>query len=152
MNASDTSDPVRADLVRAVPVRRARDRRAYPRLARELATMRAMVHLYCRSLHDGDFGLCRECEELMQYATRRIDRCVFGEDKPTCARCTVHCYNTAMRERVRDVMRYAGPRMIWRHPLLALAHVFDKRRKAPALPRRPAGTVGESADRGPARR
>jgi hypothetical protein len=147
MNASDTPDPLRA-----APIRRAHDRRAYPHLARELATMRAMVRLTCRSLHGGEIGLCPECDEMLQYATRRIDRCVFGEDKPTCARCTVHCYNTAMRERVREVMRYAGPRMIWRHPLLALAHVFDKRREAPALPRRPVPTAGESADRGPARR
>ena len=148
----DASDPVRADPVRGVPVRRAHDRHAYPHLARELATMRAMVRIYCRSLHGAEIGLCPDCDELMRYATRRIDRCVFGEDKPTCARCTVHCYNKAMRERVREVMRYAGPRMIWRHPLLALAHVLDKRREAGALPRSPAGTVGKSADRGPERR
>jgi hypothetical protein len=146
MNASDTPDPLRA-----APIRRAHDRRAYPHLARELATMRAMVRIYCRSLHGAQVSLCPDCEELMRYATRRIDRCVFGEDKPTCARCTVHCYNTAMRERVREVMRYAGPRMIWRHPLLALAHVVDKRREARALPRPSAGAVGDSADRGPER-
>jgi len=34
-----------------------------------------------------------------------------------------------MRERVRVVMRTAGPRMIWRHPILAIRHVIDGRQK-----------------------
>jgi len=41
-----------------------------------------------------------------------------------------------MRERVRDVMRWAGPRMLWRHPWLAITHVLDGRRPAPRLPAR----------------
>ncbi len=73
---------------------------------------------------------------LMDYATRRLDRCIFGDEKPTCTNCKVHCYTAAMREQVRVVMRYAGPRMMWRHPLLAFAHVADGRREAPELPRR----------------
>jgi hypothetical protein len=124
------------------PTRRAHDRGRYPRLARELATIRAMVGIYCRDLHGargatrGD--LCPDCRGLMDYATRRLDRCVFGDDKPTCANCNVHCYNAAMREQVRVVMRYAGPRMMWRHPVLALAHIVNGRREAPELPRPPA--------------
>jgi len=122
------------------PLRRAHDRRRYPRLARELATIRAMVGIYCRD-HHGNGGtargsLCAECRGLMDYATRRLDRCVFGDDKPTCANCKVHCYTATMREQVRVVMRYAGPRMLWRHPCLAIAHVVDGRRQAPDLPRR----------------
>ena len=124
------------------PTRRAHDRDRYPRLARELATIRAMVGIYCRDKH-GAHGsaagdLCPECRELMDYATRRLDRCVFGDDKPTCTNCKVHCYTAAMREQVRVVMRYAGPRMMLRHPVLALAHIVDGRREAPELPRRPA--------------
>jgi hypothetical protein len=123
------------------PTRRAHDRRRYPRLARELATIRAMAGIYCRDQHAAHAAargsLCAECQDLMDYATRRLDRCVFGDDKPTCANCKVHCYSASMRERVRVVMRYAGPRMLWRHPLLALAHVVDGRREAPELPRLP---------------
>ena len=78
-----------------------------------------------------------ECAELLVYATRRLDRCVFGDDKPTCAKCTVHCYSADKREEVRAVMRFAGPRMIWRHPVLAVRHVLDGRRPAPSLPVRP---------------
>jgi hypothetical protein len=70
----------------------------------------------------------------MTYAAKRLAVCTFGEEKPVCAKCQVHCYGKAMREKVREVMRYAGPRMIWRHPWLALMHVVDKRYVAPPKP------------------
>jgi len=113
------------------------------RRALELRTLLAMVTIHCRNRHGGDDQeLCDECAALAAYATRRLSRCVFGDDKPTCANCTVHCYNAPMRESVRAVMRYAGPRMIWRHPVLAIAHVRHGRRPAPAIadvrPERPA--------------
>lgn len=38
--------------------------------------------------------------------------------------CPVHCYKRDMRERMRQVMRYAGPRMLWVHPVAALRHVW----------------------------
>jgi len=116
--------------------RKVQDGARHPRLARELKTIRAMARIYCRKHHGtaaGD-GLCVECEALLHYATRRLDRCVFGDDKPTCVNCTVHCYSESMREDVRAVMRYAGPRMVWRHPVLAIAHLRDGRRPAPDLP------------------
>jgi hypothetical protein len=117
--------------------RRVHDTDHHPRLARELATLSAMIKIHCRALHGNDDGLCEDCAVLLTYATRRLDRCVFGDDKPTCANCTVHCYSTAMREEVRSVMRYAGPRMVWRHPVLAIRHLLDGRRPAPSLPKRP---------------
>jgi len=126
--------PARPSAGLAPPTRKVHDRARHPRLARELATIRAMVALHCRDRHGHRDGLCEECGALMDYATRRLDRCVFGDDKPTCANCTVHCYNADMRERVRAVMRYAGPRMMWRHPLLAIAHVIDGRRPPGVLP------------------
>jgi hypothetical protein len=118
--------------------RKVQDAARHPRLARELKTIRAMVRIYCRNLHAAGANgrLCADCAALLHYATRRLDRCVFGDDKPTCANCKVHCYSAAMRERVREVMRYAGPRMVWRHPLLAAAHLREGRRPAPDLPAR----------------
>ena len=106
------------------------------RLRRELATVQAMIDLYCRAHHGGGAGRCAACQELLQYARQRIERCPFGAGKPTCVNCPVHCYGPEMRERVRVVMRYAGPRMAWRHPILALCHLLDGRRAAPHLRRR----------------
>jgi hypothetical protein len=135
-NSPESATSVAEKSVAGRATRRVHDRERHPRLARELATLRAMSHVYCGDHHRARDGLCAECDELLQYAIRRLDRCVFGDDKPTCANCSVHCYSAAMRERVRLMMRYAGPRMLLRHPVLAAAHLIDGRRVARDLPRK----------------
>lgn len=97
-----------------------------------------MAAIYCRDRHGSPSGLCPECAALMTYAAKRLAVCPFGEDKPVCAKCKVHCYGPAPREQVRTIMRCAGPRMLLQHPWLALGHVFDKRFPAPAKPANPA--------------
>ena len=101
------------------------------RLAREWRTMTAMVEIYCRDHHHAS-GRCAECEQFLDYANVRLERCHFGAEKPVCAKCPVHCYQRERREQVRVTMRYAGPRMLWRHPVLSLRHWLDGLRKAPA--------------------
>lgn len=102
------------------------------RLAREDKTIAAMTAMFCRDRHataatdDGE-GLCLECAELRAYARLRLGKCRYGSEKPTCANCETHCYRPEMRERVREVMRYSGPRMLRRHPVLAVAHLVDGR-------------------------
>ena len=133
------SEPVTHGVTAVIPppaTRKVQDARRHPRLARELATLRAMIEIHCHGQHGSARGaLCAECGELMGYATRRLDRCVFGDDKPTCANCKGHCYKAEKREQVRQVMRYAGPRMLTKHPILALRHLFiDGKREAPDLP------------------
>lgn len=103
------------------------------RLNREWRTMAAMIGCYCHDHHGRNAGLCEECDSLLQYATVRLARCRFGTEKPTCAKCPVHCYVPARREQVRIVMRYAGPRMVWKHPLLSIRHWLDGFRAAPAV-------------------
>ncbi len=94
-----------------------------------------MVGIYCHNRHGTRGELCGECRQLLDYAHARLDRCPFQEDKTTCANCPVHCYKPEMRERVRSVMRYAGPRMLYRHPFLAVLHLLvDGRRKQPLRP------------------
>jgi len=98
---------------------------------REFKTIAAMLRLYCRAHHSpASKGLCPDCAALHDYARRRLERCVFGDAKPTCANCKVHCYSASMRKRARQVMRWAGPRMLLRHPVLALYHLLDGRRRA----------------------
>ncbi len=106
---------------------------AGPRISQEKLTMDAMLAVYCRDLHGGRVALCESCAELRDYAHRRLDNCPFQEEKPVCNRCEVHCYSRSMRGRVREVMRYAGPRMPLRHPWLALLHMLDKLRAVPRL-------------------
>jgi hypothetical protein len=96
-----------------------------PRIARERATIRSMVQLFCTDHHAPGAGLCRECEDLLGYALKRLETCPFQEKKPACNRCTVHCYSATQRDRVKTVMRYAGPRMLLRHPIQGLRHLID---------------------------
>jgi hypothetical protein len=100
------------------------------RMAREWKTMVAMVRIYCRDRHRTDAESCIECRQFLDYAHTRLDRCRFGEEKPTCANCPVHCYQKARRDQVRTIMRHAGPRMLLRHPVLSLFHWLDGFRKA----------------------
>lgn len=99
-----------------------------PRIAREKRTITAMIRIYCRGFHDSGGEVCTECDSLRQYAMHRLDRCPFGPDKPTCAKCPNHCYKPQMRERIREVMRFSGPRMFLAHPLLAVCHLLDAKR------------------------
>ncbi len=108
----------------------------HPRIQREKKTINAMMRIYCRDHHGSNKALCEECTTLLGYAHRRLDSCPFHERKPACNYCTVHCYSRGMRECVKTVMRYSGPRMLLRHPLLSLGHVLDKLRKVPELPKR----------------
>jgi len=105
---------------------------ANKRLGREWETMEAMIKIHCRD-HHGASALCAECQQLLDYAGVRLERCRFGAEKPTCAKCPVHCYQRARREQVKAVMRYAGPRMLWEHPLMSLRHWLDGFRKAPEI-------------------
>jgi predicted amidophosphoribosyltransferase len=102
------------------------------RLRREWHTMQVMVGIYCRghghACAAGD-ELCPDCRSFLQYAERRLEKCPYGVEKPTCARCPIHCYKREPREFARQVMRYAGPRMALRHPWLSLAHFADKARR-----------------------
>ena len=108
-----------------------------PRINRERRTVRAMVEMYCRDHHPGHAGQCAECNGLSAYAMARLDRCVYKDEKPTCKKCPVHCYRSDMRATMRDVMIYSGPRMLLAHPVLAIRHLLDERKAAPAPPRRP---------------
>ena len=109
-----------------------RDR--HPRIAREDKTVEAMIRIYCRDLHHTQDDLCTECDELLDYAKKRLSQCPYQGGKTTCAMCPTHCYKPSMREKIRAVMRYAGPRMMYRHPILALYHLIDGRRKEPIKP------------------
>jgi hypothetical protein len=122
----------------------------FARRARELKTIEAMLRLYCRGHgHENRAPLCTACRALREYATRRLERCVFGDAKPTCTNCVVHCYSADMREQVRVVMRWAGPRMLLRHPILGILHKLDGRRPAPMLPARPSRRNTNSASTAP---
>ena len=112
-------------------------------IEREKQTVEAMIRLYCKGKRHGEtengtahrssahlsvfpvLPLCPQCQALLDYAIQRLEHCRFGEDKPSCTRCPVHCYKPAMREQIRQVMRYSGPRMLLHNPIMAIRHLWD---------------------------
>lgn len=90
-----------------------------------------MIAIHCKDKHPGrarnaQSGLCADCDALLLYAMQRLDRCPHGSRKPACKRCHIHCYLPARREEIRQVMRYAGPRMLLHDPIAALRHLLNK--------------------------
>jgi hypothetical protein len=91
----------------------------------ERKTVRLMIKMYCRNNHQVH-NLCNDCSDLLKYSEERTQNCPYGEDKPRCSVCTVHCYKPEMREKIRAVMRYAGPRMIYHSPVTAIQYMVLK--------------------------
>ena len=98
---------------------------------KEQYVVEEMIRLYCRKHHGtGRSGrMCPVCQELSDYAKLRSQKCPFMEEKTFCANCTVHCYKTEMREKIREVMRFSGPRMLLYHPFLAVWHLICSRKE-----------------------
>lgn len=82
-----------------------------------------MILIYCKS-HHGVKELCKECSELQEYAIERLVHCPVKENRPVCSKCKIHCYKTDYREKIKKVMRFSGPRMLVKHPILALYHLY----------------------------
>ena len=93
------------------------------KLEHERRVVRDMILLYCRKNHSTG-QLCDDCRELAEYADSRTLKCPFMAEKSFCSQCKVHCYSARMRDEIRQVMRYSGPRMIFYHPIDAIRHLF----------------------------
>lgn len=96
---------------------------------REKRMVSQMIALYCRKKHHTRGDLCPQCAALDAYARMRSDLCPFMETKTFCSNCRVHCYRPDMRARIREVMRFCGPRMILHHPVAAIRHVVETRKE-----------------------
>ena len=99
---------------------------------REKETVSLMISIYCRKRH-GSKTLCPDCAALDTYARQRSDKCPFMETKTFCSNCKAHCYKPDMREKIREVMRFSGPRMIFHHPVMAIRHVIESKKEKKRL-------------------
>lgn len=94
------------------------------RVEKEKKVIELMINVYCRKKHGCKDGLCHECQELLEYAHKRLTYCKFGEVKSTCQKCSIHCYKKDMREKVREVMKFSGPRLLIYNPIELIRHTF----------------------------
>ena len=83
-----------------------------------------MIHLYCNKVEKNK-TLCSSCQQLLDYAFARLDKCPYGEAKTACKSCKVHCYKPQMRNKIKTVMCIIGPRMLFYAPLAAWRHFFQ---------------------------
>lgn len=104
---------------------------------REKKMVSQMIALYCRRNHHTKGVLCPERAALNDYARARSEHCPFMETKTFCVNCRVHCYKPDMREKIRAVMRFSGPRIIFYHPVAAIRHVVETKREKKRLERKP---------------
>lgn len=95
------------------------------RLNRELKTVKKMINIYCQGKHKMG-GICNNCTNLVHYVAFKLSKCPFAKNKPVCEDCTIHCYNTNSRDKIKKVMRYSGPRLIFYHPLDVIRHYYQK--------------------------
>ena len=101
-----------------------------------MQTVTLMIEKYCRGVHKTNRGeLCNDCKELLSYVELRLSKCPHGEKKPFCSNCKIHCYKPDMRVKIKEVMRYAGPRMIFSHPIIATKHLIETKREKRKLNR-----------------
>lgn len=93
------------------------------RIEEEKKVVKQMIFLYCLK-KEGNASLCPTCHELLTYARERLDHCKLGNDKTTCKKCPVHCYRPDMRMRIKMIMRWSGPKMLFYHPVSAVKHLL----------------------------
>ena len=85
-----------------------------------------MIAKYCRARHKTKRGeVCEECRALTEYALFRLEKCPFKVNKQFCSFCKIHCYKPEMRAKIKDVMKWSGPRMLFTHPVFAISHVVQ---------------------------
>nr|ELR5041508.1 nitrous oxide-stimulated promoter family protein [Providencia stuartii]ELR5084433.1 nitrous oxide-stimulated promoter family protein [Providencia stuartii] len=105
------------------------------RIQREIKTIEKMILIYEKS-PPATIDFPDQYQQLYKYAINRLEKCRYGENKPACKQCPIHCYQPKMREQMKVVMRWSGPKMLLRHPILAIRHLLDDRRPLPELPQK----------------
>lgn len=95
------------------------------RIEKEKIIVEKMIRLYCHR-KEGNKDLCIECQKLLVYAKKRLDRCHFQNEKTTCNQCPIHCYSPEMKHRIKNIMRWAGPRMLVFYPIVAIKHILQE--------------------------
>ena len=94
------------------------------RVENEKRVIKLMIEIYCKKNHGCKNHLCDECQELLDYAHFRLSHCKFGDEKTTCSKCPIHCYKKDMKIKVKEVMRFSGPRLIIYKPLELIRHAL----------------------------
>ena len=95
-------------------------------IEKEKTMVADMIKIYCHGNHKTKKGeLCPSCAALQDYALERLSKCPHKDCKTFCSMCKTHCYKPTMREEIKKVMRYSGPRILPTHPIAGTSHFID---------------------------
>lgn len=96
-------------------------------LEQENQVVKTMIGIYCKgNKHSREKGhLCESCQALLDYAKKRSEKCPRKGEKTFCNTCPIHCYKPEYRAKVKEVMKYAGPRMLYTHPIITMKHTIN---------------------------
>jgi len=114
------------------------------RIEIEKETITQMIVIYCKGHHKEEWKkkkrelqmnensyrknccLCEQCFELHEYSMERLANCKFANEKKFCSQCTIKCYHPKYKDKIKEVMKYSGPRILSHHPVLVIKHMFVK--------------------------
>lgn len=102
---------------------------------REKKMISQMIALYCHRNHHtrgAPLSRVRGAERLRPRPLRALP--VHG-DEDLLRQLPRARYKPDMREKIRAVMRFSGPRMIFYHPVAAIRHVVETKREKKRLKR-----------------
>lgn len=104
---------------------------------KDIRVLGKFVEVYCSGKHRaaeqapvalpagiGERSLCPECASFLEYAVTKRLKCPLEADKPICKHCRIHCYDRQHREKVREIMSYAGRKLVMKGRLDYLWHYF----------------------------
>jgi hypothetical protein len=87
----------------------------------------SMIKIYCKQNHKSVEGLCDACSNLFNYAQQRLEKCPYGKNKPVCSNCRIHCYKKEYKEKIKEVMRFSGPKIIFYKPVSGIKYLIKKK-------------------------
>ena len=91
------------------------------RIEKEKQMIVKMIDIYYKKK---SHGTIEEGEELKAYAIKRLDNCRHGDDKGFCSHCKTQCYIPKYKAKIKEVMKYSGPRMMLYNPLMVINHLL----------------------------
>ena len=107
-------------------------KRTVDRTERDRKTLEAIGRIYCSAHHDtspkDETGLCTSCRQVIDQTLQRATACPFDHEG-NCQDCSIHCQRGEAQQRIKEIMRYAAPRMTFLHPLMTAEYLLKKRHR-----------------------
>ncbi len=113
-----------------------------PKVIGDLKTLVKFIEVYCDGQHADDSReavelkthdlkeltgkqprLCPDCQKLLAHALVKRTVCPM-DPKPQCKHCPKHCYHPNYRQKIKEVMKYSGKKLLMRGRVDYLLHLF----------------------------